>query len=44
LGNVIAEGGDDEEIVTGSVDFSEIEKIRSTIHMFRDRPAPYLFR
>lgn len=41
-GNVIAEGGDDEEIITGSVDFGEIEKIRSTIHMFRDRrPGSY---
>ncbi len=41
-GNIIAEGGDDEEIITGSVDFNEIEKIRSTIHMFRDRrPETY---
>lgn len=36
-GEVISEGGDDEEIVTGTVDFSKIREIRSTIHMFRDR-------
>ncbi|MDD2207133.1 MAG: carbon-nitrogen family hydrolase [Aminobacterium sp.] len=41
-GEVIAEGGDQEEIVTGSVDFSETQKIRDTIHMFRDRrPQSY---
>lgn len=41
-GTVIAEGGDTEEIITGSVDFSITKEIRETIHMFRDRrPESY---
>lgn len=41
-GNVIAEGGEGEEIVTGSLDYSVTDEIRSTIHMFRDRrPESY---
>lgn len=41
-GNVIAEGGDEEEIVTGTVDFGETQNIRNMIHMFRDRrPESY---
>lgn len=41
-GEIIAEGGDEEDIVYGSVDFSKIDEIRNTIHMFRDRrPETY---
>ncbi len=41
-GEVIAEGGRDEEIICGSVDFAKIDEIRGTIHMFRDRrPQTY---
>ncbi|MHD0317714.1 carbon-nitrogen family hydrolase [uncultured Fusobacterium sp.] len=36
-GEIIAEGGEKEEIVYGSVDLSIIHKIRETIHVFRDR-------
>ena len=36
-GEIIAEGGEEEEIVYGSVDLSMIHKIRDTIHVFRDR-------
>lgn len=41
-GNILAEGGEEEEIVTGSVDLSVTKEIRETIHMFRDRrPESY---
>lgn len=41
-GDVIAEGGEEEEIVCGSVDFSLTKEIRDTIHVFRDRrPETY---
>lgn len=41
-GTVIAEGGDGEEIITGTVDLSAVKEIRDTIHMFRDRrPGSY---
>lgn len=36
-GNILAEGGEEEEIVRGSVDLSVTKEIRGTIHMFRDR-------
>ena len=36
-GNIIAEGGEKEEIIYGSIDLSIIDEIRNTIHMFRDR-------
>lgn len=36
-GTIIAEGGEEQEIVYGSVDLSMIQGIRDTIHMFRDR-------
>lgn len=41
-GEIIAEGGDEEAIITGSVDFAKTKEIRETIHMFRDRrPESY---
>ena len=41
-GTVIAEGGDGEEVITGTVDLSAVKEIRDTIHMFRDRrPGSY---
>lgn len=36
-GGIIAEGGDEEEIVTGEVDLSEVEEIRKRIPIFDDR-------
>lgn len=36
-GTVVAEGGLDEEIVYGEVDFSEVEAIRRQIPIFQDR-------
>lgn len=41
-GDIIAEGGENEEVVCGTVDFSITKEIRNTIHMFRDRrPETY---
>ena len=41
-GDVIAEGGDGQEIVTGSIDYTKTREVRDLIHMFRDRqPALY---
>ncbi len=41
-GEIIAEGGEDEEVVCGSVDFAVAKDIRNTIHVFRDRrPETY---
>lgn len=41
-GEIIAEGGEQEQIICGSVDFAKIDEIRNTIHMFRDRrPETY---
>lgn len=41
-GNVIAEGNDEEGIITGSIELSEVKEIREMIHMFRDRrPESY---
>ena len=36
-GDIIAEGGDGEEIVTGSIDYTKTREVRDLIHMFRDR-------
>ncbi len=36
-GEIIAEGGEGQEIIYGSIDLSLIHEIRETIHMFRDR-------
>ncbi|MDR3257989.1 MAG: carbon-nitrogen family hydrolase [Fusobacteriaceae bacterium] len=36
-GETIAEGGENQEIIYGSVDLSVIKNIRETIHTFRDR-------
>lgn len=36
-GEVLAQGGDGEEIVTGEIDLSVIKDIRSRINVFRDR-------
>ena len=41
-GEVIAEGGDEQEIVTGSIDFGKTKEVRDLIHMFRDR-QPQLY-
>ena len=42
MGNVIAEGNDEEGIITGSIELSEVKEIRDMIHMFRDRrPESY---
>ena len=41
-GNVIAEGNDEEGIITGSIELSEVKEIRDMIHVFRDRrPESY---
>lgn len=41
-GNVIAEGGEEQEIVTGSIDYTKTREVRDLIHMFRDRqPQSY---
>ena len=41
-GDVIAEGGTEQEIVTGSIDFTQTAKVRDLIHVFRDRqPQSY---
>ncbi len=41
-GEIIAEGGGEEEIVTGAVDFTQTQAIRDLIHVFRDRrPGSY---
>ena len=42
-GEVLAQGGDGEEIVTGEIDLSVIKDIRSRINVFRDR-RPELYR
>ncbi len=34
MGNVIAEGNDEEGIITGSIELSEVKEIRDMIHMF----------
>ena len=36
-GEVLAQGGDGEEIVTGEIYLSVIKDIRSRINVFRDR-------
>ena len=36
-GDIIAEGGDEEEIVTGSLDYPKTREVRDLIHMFLDR-------
>ncbi len=36
-GNVLAEGGEQEQIVTALIDLSEVEKVRRTIPVFADR-------
>ena len=38
-GKVIAEAGAEEEVVTGDLDLSVVEEIRSSINVFRDRRA-----
>ncbi len=41
-GDIIAEGGREQEIVTGSIDFTQTAKVRDLIHVFRDRqPKSY---
>ena len=41
-GDVLAEGGDGQEIVTGSIDYTETPKVRDLIHVFNDRrPQSY---
>ena len=42
-GEYLARAGDGEEIITGKLDFSVIEGIRSSINVFRDR-RPELYR
>ena len=41
-GDIVAEGGDEEEIVTGSIDYTQTREVRNLIHMFRDR-QPQLY-
>lgn len=41
-GDVIAEGSDSEDIVTGSIDYTKTREVRDLIHMFRDR-QPHLY-
>ena len=41
-GDVIAEGSDSEEIVTGSIDYTKTREVRELIHMFNDR-QPHLY-
>ena len=36
-GETIAEAGDNEEVLTGELDFSIIKDIRERINVFRDR-------
>lgn len=36
-GDIIAEGGGEEEIITGSIDYTKTREVRDLIHMFRDR-------
>lgn len=41
-GEIVAEGGDVENIIEGNVDFCRIEQVRSTIPMYKDRrPSSY---
>ncbi|MGP2528266.1 carbon-nitrogen family hydrolase [Acidaminococcus sp. LBK-2] len=40
-GDIIAEGSDSEEIITGSIDYKYTQEVRSTIHMFRDRQPQF---
>ena len=42
-GEVLAEGGDGEVVVTGEIDLSVIDDIRSRINVFRDR-RPELYQ
>lgn len=41
-GDIIAEGGEEEEIVAGSLDYKKTREVRDLIHMFRDR-QPQLY-
>lgn len=41
-GDVLAEGGDQEEIIFGSIDYTKTREVRDLIHMFRDR-QPLLY-
>lgn len=41
-GEIIAEGGEEEEIITGSIDYTKTREVRDLIHMFRDR-QPHLY-
>ena len=36
-GDILAEGGEEQEIVTGAVDYEKTREVRDLIHMFRDR-------
>jgi omega-amidase len=36
-GEIIAEGGDQEEIITASIQLSDVENVRSKIPVFEDR-------
>ncbi|UOQ44392.1 carbon-nitrogen family hydrolase [Halobacillus salinarum] len=42
-GNIVAEGSEEEEILTGDIDFSAVEAIREQIPIFRDR-RPDLYK
>lgn len=42
-GEYLAQAGTEEEIISGELDFSTIEKIRSSINVFRDR-RPQLYQ
>ncbi|MNZ93579.1 2-oxoglutaramate amidase [compost metagenome] len=41
-GEIIAEGGEDEEIITGTIDLSLVDEVRSRIPVFDDR-RPHLY-
>lgn len=41
-GDIVAEGGEEEEIISFSIDISEVDKVRGTIPIFEDRrPSLY---
>ncbi|MBA9085288.1 putative amidohydrolase [Fontibacillus solani] len=42
-GEIVAEGGEDEEIVTGSINLSLVDQVRSKIPVFDDR-RPHLYK
>ena len=40
-GEIIAEGGEEQEIVTGSIDYTQTKKVRDLIHVFNDRQPQF---